>query len=88
MCQVLLTISENPMQVLIRKITSQGELEAIIRYLNPCSAKKEHRIPFYPKNCQCMRGYGDYAMPITATCTYGTAKKMPRGPGEPRGRSL
>lgn len=67
---------ENPMQVLIRKITSQGELEAIIRYLNPCSAKKEHRIPFYPKNCQCMRGYGDYAMPITATCTYGTAKKI------------
>ena len=23
-----------------------------------------------------MRGYGDYAMPITATCTYGTAKKI------------
>lgn len=67
---------ENPQQVLIRKITSQDELEAIIRYLNPCSAKKEHRIPFYPKNCQCMRGYGDYAMPVTATCTFATAKKI------------
>lgn len=66
---------ENPMQVLIRKITSQDELEAIIRYLNPCSHKKEHRIPFYPKNCQCMRGYGDYAMPVTATCSFETAKK-------------
>lgn len=67
---------ENSMQVLIRKITSQDELEAIIRYLNPCSAKKEHRIPFYPKNCQCMRGYGDYAMPVTAICTFATAKKI------------
>ena len=67
---------ENPMQVLIRKITSQDELEAIIRYLNPCSPKKEHRIPHYPKNCQCMRGYGDYAMPVTATCTFATAKKI------------
>ena len=67
---------DNPQQVVIRKITSQDELEAIIRYLNPCSAKKEHRIAFYPKNCQCMRGYGDYAMPVVATCTYGTAKKI------------
>lgn len=67
---------ENPMQVLIQKITSQDELEAIIHYLNPCSPKKEHRIPFYPKNCQCMRGYGDYAMPATATCSFETAKKI------------
>lgn len=66
---------ENPMQVLIRKITSQADLEATIRYLNPCSPKKEHRIPHYPKNCQCMRGYGDYAMPTIAICEFDVAKK-------------
>ena len=67
---------DNPKQVEIRAITSQEDLETTIRYLNPCSTKKEHRIPFYPKNCQCMRGYGDYAMPTIAACTFGVAKKI------------
>lgn len=67
---------DNPKQVEVRAITSQGDLEATIRYLNPCSAKKEHRIPHYPKNCQCMRGYGDYAMPTIAICEYDVAKKI------------
>lgn len=67
---------DNPKQVEVRAITSQGDLEAIIRYLNPCSAKKEHRIPHYQKNCQCMRGYGDYAMPTIAICEYDVAKKI------------
>lgn len=40
---------DNPKQVEVRAITSQADLEATIRYLNPCSTKKEHRIPHYPK---------------------------------------
>lgn len=40
---------DNQKQVEVRAITSQGDLEATIRYLNPCSTKKEPRIPFYPK---------------------------------------
>ena len=67
---------DNPKQVEVRAISSQADLEATIRYLNPCSTKKEHRIPFYPKNCQCMRGYGDYAMPTIAICDFETAKKI------------
>lgn len=67
---------DNQKQVEVRAITSQGDLEATIRYLNPCSTKKEPRIPFYPKNCQCMRGYGDYAMPTIAICEYDVAKKI------------
>jgi hypothetical protein len=67
---------DSPKQVEVRAISSQADLEATIRYLNPCSAKKEHRIPHYPKNCQCMRGYGDYAMPTIAIYEYDVAKKI------------
>ena len=67
---------ENPMQIAIRKISSQDDLIQTAKYLDPTSPKKEHRIPFYPKNCQCLRGYGDFSAPATAICSFETAKKI------------
>lgn len=67
---------KSDIQVFIRKFNNKEDLINTIKYLDPTSTKKAHRVPFYPKNCQCMRGYGDYAMPTTAISYFEVAKKI------------
>lgn len=60
---------ENPMQIMIRRITSQDDLVQTTKSLDPYNQKGKYALLLYPRNCQCMRGYGDYSMPTTEACS-------------------